>query len=221
MDFPADFFPASLRWAGLVAVALFLLGLLRRFPRDRFSGLPAWNGWLLAVGFVVAIQAMRAEVEPGLNMHLSGATALALMYGWRMGAMGMLLSVVALAALGRVAPGNIGLEFLLHGLLPASFAYGLFLASEAWLPRNFFVYVFGPAFFGAWLTSTVLALVTCLVLVAFGDYSWSLLGDGYLPFYLLLGFSEAFTTGFVLSLLVVYKPELVYTFRDDRYIVGK
>ena len=38
---------------------------------------------------------------------------------------------------------------------------------------------------------------------------------------MLLGFSEAFTTGVVLSLLVVYKPELVYTFRDERYIVGK
>ncbi|VEB41807.1 Predicted membrane protein [Chromobacterium violaceum] len=54
-----------------------------------------------------------------------------------------------------------------------------------------------------------------------GAYPWDgLLGEA-LPYYFLLSWSEAFTTGLLLAVLTVYKPRWVSTFDDGRYLGGK
>lgn len=187
----------------------------------RLAGIERINAWLLTAAFLAMIWAIRAEVSSGLNLHLSGATFFALVYGWRLAILGMTLVCLAMAVAGHILPINLGAQFLIAVVLPVSFAYGLLLLCEALLPRNFFVYVFGPAFFGAWLTTAVVALATTALLWGFGAYTFSELNDAFLPYFLILGFSEGFITGFVLTLLVVYKPDWVYTFRDERYIRGR
>lgn len=47
-----------------------------------------------------------------------------------------------------------------------------------------------------------------------------LFGDA-LSFYFLLSWSEAFTTGLMLAIFVVYKPHWVATFDDRRYLLRK
>ncbi|NCA23687.1 MAG: hypothetical protein EBS91_03525 [Betaproteobacteria bacterium] len=47
---------------------------------------------------------------------------------------------------------------------------------------------------------------------------WPVLTDDYLPFFLLLGWSEAFTAGALLTLMVVWQPGWVERFDDAVYL---
>jgi uncharacterized membrane protein len=59
------------------------------------------------------------------------------------------------------------------------------------------------------------------LLIATGAYPFEYLRSDYLPWYLLMSWAEAFSTGAALTLLVVYRPQWVSTFDDARYITGK
>ena len=54
-----------------------------------------------------------------------------------------------------------------------------------------------------------------------GAYEWEYLSGEYLPYFLLLAFSEAWLSGMVMTLFVVYRPNWVLTFDDSRYLTGK
>jgi uncharacterized membrane protein len=92
---------------------------------------------------------------------------------------------------------------------------------ERVLPAHFFVFVFVVAFFGAGATVVVEGLIAAAVLVVAGAYPAAFLASEYLPYFILLGFAEAWISGAVIALLVVYKPEWVEAFDDRRYLLGK
>jgi uncharacterized membrane protein len=221
LDLTSPIFPSGIAWTANGVAAAFLVAVLLRVEWRRLAGVERLNAWLLTAAFIAVLWAIRAKVASGLNLHLSGAALFALVYGWRLATVGMALVCIAMTVAGRVLPVNLGVEFLVNGAFPVTVAYGVFLVSEAYLPRNFFVYVFVPAFFGPWATTAALAGITSTLLLVSGAYSWWLLADAFLPFFLILGFSEGFITGFIVTMLVVYKPDWVYTFRDERYIKGK
>ena len=100
-------------------------------------------------------------------------------------------------------------------------AYRLFRWVDRRLPNNYFVYIFINAFLGAGLSIVVLGTVATAALAAVEAYPVAQLSSEYLPFFLLLGFSEAWLTGMALTLMVVFKPEWVATFDDSRYLARK
>jgi len=60
-----------------------------------------------------------------------------------------------------------------------------------------------------------------LFLALAGAYPWDYLINEYFPYFLLLGFSEAWLSGMAMTLFVVYRPEWVITFDDSRYLADK
>jgi uncharacterized membrane protein len=54
-----------------------------------------------------------------------------------------------------------------------------------------------------------------------GTYPVAYLLDEYLPYFLLLGFSEGWLSGMVITLFVVYRPQWVASFEDARYLGRK
>ncbi len=54
-----------------------------------------------------------------------------------------------------------------------------------------------------------------------GAYALDELAREYLRYFPLLMLPEAFVSGGVLSILIVYRPEWVVTFDDERYLKGK
>jgi uncharacterized membrane protein len=88
-------------------------------------------------------------------------------------------------------------------------------------PRHFFVYIFANGFFGAALTIIGVGLCSTLLLAVAGAYQFEYLMGEYLPYFLLLAFSEAWLSGMVITLFVVYRPDWVGTFEDSRYLAGK
>lgn len=57
--------------------------------------------------------------------------------------------------------------------------------------------------------------------LAYAEKTWHDLSTTYLPFYLLMAWSEALTTGVIITLMVVYRPPWVATFDDKAYIENR
>ena len=90
--------------------------------------------------------------------------------------------------------------------------------AQRYLPAHLFVYVFVNAFLAGGLSLIVAAASGMALLWLLGVYDWPYLLDNALPFYFLLSWSEAFTSGLVLSIMVVYRPQWVRSFDDSRYL---
>jgi uncharacterized membrane protein len=54
-----------------------------------------------------------------------------------------------------------------------------------------------------------------------GAYPINYLLEEYPPYFLLISFSEAFITGMLITMMVIYKPEWVATFDDKHYLLDK
>ncbi len=54
-----------------------------------------------------------------------------------------------------------------------------------------------------------------------GVYRAEYLASEYLPYFMLLGFAEAWLSGMVTTLFVVYRPEGVSSFEDAQYLGKK
>jgi len=221
LDFTNDYFPVwfSVLTNGLgVLVVLLVLSSLSRSYREKAYLL---NPWLWGIFLISCAWLIRASLISGINMHLSGAMLMALMFGWRLGFIGMCLVNLVTTLINDALLVNLGLSVLLNVLLPVTLSYTIFMVLEAKLPRHFFIYIFGSAFFGTWISSLLMGFMTALCLWVFGAFEWTLLSREFLPYHFLMGFSESFLTGGLITLFVVYRPQWVYSFRDERYLIGK
>jgi len=106
-------------------------------------------------------------------------------------------------------------------VVPVLLSHAIYRLTDSKLPNNFFVYIFLNGFFGGGLAAYAAGLATTLLMGASGTYSFDYLLSNYLPYFILLSWSEALLTGMAMSLLVVFRPDWVSTFDDARYIRHK
>ena len=199
----------------LVVLDLGFLGLLVMSLRwadwKSFLAAPQKQHVLFAAMVILLlIWGLKAGISPGLGFHHLGATIFTLMFGWAFAIIS--LSVVLAISLATQDPDwlSFGVNGLFSIAVPVLVSYFILRFSEKRLPDNFFIYIFVVAFFGATL---VLYLVT-----AYPDATLINESIRYLPLFM---FPEAFVTGMLISVFVVYRPEWVATFEDERYINGK
>ena len=221
MDFTNLYFPGWISWATNIGAAVLIALVLYSLRGSLHLEQTHFNQWLWSVFFLCIVSLMRVTLDSGLNMHLSGAMLMALMFGLRMGLLGLCMVNILLCVFRDALLINLGAAILLNGLVPVSIAYFIFLLLEARLPRHFFIYIYGSAFFGSWIMSAISGLVIVVCLSLFDAFSWSLLSSEFLPYYFMFGFSEAFLTSGLITLFVAYRPDWVYSFRDQRYLQGK
>jgi len=219
MNIPDHLLPAAWYWlAHVVALAVLALSW-RRAP---FAALK--EGWRLnlLLGACVALMALwsiKTGVKPGLNFHVLGATALTLMFGWPLALFALAaVTVGTTLAAGADAWEALSLNFLLMGALPVAVSHGVFRFVDSKLPNHFMIYVFLCGFFGAALAMAATGLAATLVMALSGAYAPAYLTSQYLPYFILMGWSEAMLTGMAVSLMAVYRPAWVSTFDDSRYL---
>jgi uncharacterized membrane protein len=212
--------PAAWVWA-LWILALVLGALLVRKARWRMLRDSAnLNVFLAATVAVLGLWLIKTGVKPGLNFHLLGATALTLMFRPLFALLAIALITAAISLWhGQYAafPAN----WLIMGAVPVGVTWALFRFIDGKLPNHFFIYVFLNAFFGSALAILAVGGVSTAFAALAGAYPLDYLLEDYLPYYLLIAWSEAFATGMLVTLMVVYKPEWVATFDDRRYLLGK
>lgn len=218
MNLPAALFPWPWQLFALLVALICGVWIVRRAPWKRLGATTQFN--LLAgtsVGMML-LWSMKAGVYPGLELHMLGAMLATLTLGPQLA---MLAMGVALG--GTVINGDIGLvdwpiNFAFMVVVPVLIADRLRWLVVHRLPANFFVFVFVGGFFGAALTLLAQGAVVSSALVLAGAYPASLITDEYLPYFLLLGFSEGWINGGIVTLMVIYRPEWVMAFDDRRYL---
>ncbi len=203
--------------AALVALGACLAWALTGAPWTRLRDAEQSHVFLGTIVAVAALWSISSAIGALPRLHLLGATLMVLMFGPHFAVIGMSAAVVLSAV---VAPEGLPLaavRALMGGVLPVAVSYGVLRLCEKKLPANFFVYVFGAAFFGgaAAMIATGIAAAGLLALHA----PAALPADTPLTAVLLmLGFAEATLTGMLATLMAVYRPRWIGTFSDERYL---
>lgn len=177
-----------------------------------------FNVWLGMIVLLTVVWSLKAGVRPGLDFHFVGAALFTLCFGPWLAFIGLSLVLVGVTFNGVGGWSAYAINGMLTVAVGVAISHGWRRLSERFLPRQLFVYVFANGFFGAGVSVFCVGLASVAVMAAAGVYSFDYLLDEYLPYYLLLGFSEAWLTGMLLTLFVIYRPSWVVSFDDARYL---
>lgn len=217
MDLPAVLFPLWLLWTA-AALAGLVLGFAATRVRWRQLDAAACNAWMGAVVLLLGLWLMKGGLKPGLSFHMLGATVLTLLMGPWLALLAMALLLLALVAGGHGDLLALGLNWLLAAALPVALSSLLLQLARRHLPAQLFVYVFLNAFVAGGLSLFLSGAAGMLALGLSGGYAADYLLEEALPFYFLLSWSEAFISGLVMAILIVYRPQWVASFDDAAYL---
>lgn len=206
--------------AWLVFIPLLLRALWRAPWRHLLDGAQT-HAWLGSIVALTLLWSFNAGIRPGLSLHLLGAALLTLAFGPHLAFIALCLVLAGVTANGAAGWAGYAVNALSTAGVGVLVAQAVLRFNERFLPGNLFVYIFANGFFGAALTVIAGGLSSALVLGLAGVYAADLLLGEYLPYVLLLAFSEAWLSGMMLTLFVVYRPEWVSTFEDSRYLRDK
>jgi uncharacterized membrane protein len=167
---------------------------------------------------VFTLWMFRTGIYDGLNVHFLWLSALPLLLGFRWAIFSATLALLGVTVFGKENIDMLGVNFLLGVLLPIALTYGIYSLTFHKLPRHIFVYIFLCAFIPGALTITLKMLALSGYFYLDGVYSWRIIEDNYLVLSTLMLFPEAMFNGMTMTLLIIFKPEWVYTFYDKLYL---
>ena len=209
----------------LLSVAGLLWALTRRpwrlLRRDALQ-----HAWLGAMLLVALLWTVRATLAGGVVIQLLGATLMVTLFGLPLALLSLFAAdVISLLGLEYLAGHGwsqfdwaaLWVRYVWLGLLPALISAGLQAAMLRRLPRHPFVFILGHGYFTAGLAAlgAGAAQAGWRYLTVSGQ-SLSL-ADALLGA-VILAFGEAFLTGMLVAVFVVYRPQWVMTFRDEEYL---
>jgi len=208
-------------WAAWVVWVPLFAHSLWRAPWGRLRDSEQLNVWLGMVVLLTLVWSMKAGVKPGLTLHLLGATVFNLSFGPHLAFVGLSFVTLGITLNGAAGP----FAYAANALLLAGLGVGLsqfnYRIFSGMLPKHFFVYIFINGFLGAGLTIIGVGLAANVLMALVGAYEWDYLINEYFPYFLLLAFSEAWLSGMVMTLFVVYRPHWVASFDDSSYLGDK
>ncbi len=208
--------------AALVAAGVLGLALAQRPWRALLADGALQHRWLAASVAVLLMWQLRAQAVDWLTLHLMFTALLTLIFKAPLALLSLLIVNLAMVVTGRVDWPLLGVNLLVTGVIPALVMVAVWRLVDRVLPDNLMVFLFVCGFFGAAL-STLAAGLSAVGLMLLGASDAHALYQAleYARFLPLLMPSEAFITGMLLSILLVYHPDWVATFNDHRYIDTK
>lgn len=222
LHIPSDLLPQGLLWASNILFLLCLLLAIRFAPwKALLNSQQSQHVFLGAVVLLLTIWGFKAGISPGLGFHHLGATLFTLMFGWSLAIVGLTVTMIASLLLQASDWASLGINGLISIVLPIVSSYAILKLSQKWLPDNFFIYIFVCAFFGAAVAIALSRLSAITLLLLINAYPSEQLVEESLQYLPLFMFPEAFITGMLITIFVVYRPEWIATFDDERYIRGK
>lgn len=203
-------------WANFIYWPIFALAIWRA-PWSILKQKDSSNILFATCAVIFLFWHLKVEVSEGLSIHLLGSTILTLMFRWQVAVMANALIVLGIT----IETGEYSayaMNGLLTGVWPIMLSYLMWRLNERLLPANYFIYIFFAAFLAAGLSMISAGILSWQLL----HHSATLLSEEILEQYLLIFipimYPEAFITGGVISIFVVYKPEWIATFDDRRYL---
>jgi uncharacterized membrane protein len=169
----------------------------------------------------MGVWSIKTGIKPGLNFHLLGATVMTLMFGPQLAIIGLAIVLTAVTLAGMSGWQGYGWNALIMGVLPVTVSYAIYWMADRKLTNHLFIYIFISAFFGGGLAMAATGLGGTLLLQLSGAYLPAYLYSDYLPYFTLMAWSEAVSTGMAITMMAVYNPLWLNTFDDERYLKRK
>lgn len=208
-------------WAAWAVWLPFFVRSLFRAPWRRLKNSEQLNVWLGMIVFLTVTWSLKAGIKPGLDLHLLGATVFTLCFGPHLAFVGLCLVLLGVTLNGAAGPLAFALNALLLAGVGVAVTQGFHRLVSRFMPAHFFVYIFANGFLGAALTTMAIGLAASLMFAMARVYTLDYLFSEYFPYFMLLGFAEAWMSGIAMTLFVVYRPGWVATFDDSRYLSNK
>lgn len=221
MNFPDGLLPPSWQWFAHLVFALTLGWSLYSAPWGRLRDNEQLHLFLGSCVALMLLWSIKTGIRPGLNFHLLGATFFTLMFGPWLAIAGLGLVLLGVTFFDLSGWDSFSINALLMDVLPVTASFALYRLVDGKLPNHFFIYIFVNAFIGGAFAMALTGLAATWLLSFSGVYTADYLTSNYLPYFLLMSWSEALLSGMMLTLLVVYRPQWVVTFDDARYIRNK
>lgn len=222
LHIPASLMPPTVLWFANALYLVILLFAATKIPYKKFlENTPGQHVYFGALVLLLLLWGIKAGVSPGLGFHHLGATLFTLMFGWPLALLGLSIIMLASVIMEYKELVSLGVNGGLSIVIPVFVSYAVLKLSQKYLPDNFFIYIFVVAFFGAGIAVAVSRFSAIVLLSLVNAYPEEKLIAESLLYMPLFMFPEAFITGMLISIFVVYKPDWVVTFDDERYIIGK
>lgn len=189
----------------------------RRAPWHVLADSRRLNAFLAMIVGLILLWHLKAGIKPGLALHLLGATVFTLCFGWALAFIGLCAVLAGVTLNGAAGFKPFAVNALLMAGVGVFTSHWLHQLVDRVLPRHLFVYIFCKGFFASALAVMAVGVVSCMLLVLAGAYDSDYLTSEYLPYFLLLGFSEAWLSGMLSTLFAVYRPELLADFEDAQF----
>jgi uncharacterized membrane protein len=217
---PALFSPFA-TWAALVLYLTCLALALWLAPWKTMLRAKLTHVLFGATVVLMFLWQMDTQVQPGLNYHLLGLTAVTLIFGWSFAVIAASIALMGVTLNGGTAWDGFALNALVSGVLPITLTQLALVLIRHYLPKQFFVYVLINGFFTAGIVGVAMGYMAAWLLVSSGAYTFAELSQTVLPFFPLMFLPEAMLNGWIMVILVAFRPEWVYSFSDEQYLKGK
>lgn len=222
LHIPAQLMPDFVLWGmNILFACLLIFAAMKVEFRQLLDNRPGQHVYFGAMVMLLLLWGIKAGISPGLGFHHLGATLFTLMFGWPLAVIGLTTIMLASVLLQHSELIGMGVNGMLSIVIPVFTSYMVLKLSQKYLPDNFFIYIFVAAFFGAGIAVAASRLTSIVLLSLVGAYPDAKLIEESLLYTPLFMFPEMFVTGMLVSIFVVYKPDWVMTFDDERYIIGK
>lgn len=221
MNIPASLFPVYWHFVALLLSIGILLWSLWRVEWAKVIASGQIHQVLGSAVVLMLVWSMKAGAHPGLNLHLLGAMAVMLILGLPLAAIAFAIALTGISYNGAIEWEAWPVNYVFMVFFPLCIAMSLAHLVRRLLPAHIFVFIFATAFIGSGATVVFEGVITCTALILSGAYTARFLTTEYLPFFVLLGFAEAWISGAVVTLLIVFKPDWVSGFDDRVYLLKK
>jgi len=221
MELGGALFSSTFRWwIGAFYVAV-LFYALRLAPWRRMRVPKQLHVFLGSCVALTLLWSLRVDVVDGLVFHFLGVTALTLIFGWSLAVIGASLALFGVTLNGAAEWQSFAVSAFTTGILPVTLSQVILVLVRSLLPKQFFIYILLNAFLTGGLVATLSGYAAVGLLLFSGAYSMEQMNTTFLPFFPLMFLPEALLNGWIMTVLVCYRPGWVSSFDDDLYIRGK
>ena len=222
LHIPAQLVPPFVLWTmNILFAGMLIFAVIKIEFRQLLNNRPGQHVYFGAMVMLLLLWGLKAGVSPGLGFHHLGATLFTLMFGWPLAIFGLSVIMITSVLLQHNELIGLGVNGCLSIVVPVLSSYLVLKLVQKYLPDHFFIYIFVIAFFGAGFAVAASRLSSIMLLSLVNAYPDAKLVEESLLYTPLFMFPEMFVTGMLISIFVVYKPDWVLTFDDERYIIGK